>query len=53
MLFIKKNKDAIRDTRRDENVRAQVEKQGALLEYVAIMADVVLPEEGEQDNGLQ
>ena len=53
MLFIKKNKDTIRDTRRDENTRAQTEKQGALLEYVAIMAGVELPEEGEQDNGLQ
>lgn len=44
-MFIQKLKRSIAEQRAEERTKAEVEKQGALLEYVAIMADVELPEE--------
>ncbi len=50
-MFIKKLKRSIEEQRAEERTKAEVEKQGALLEYVAIMADVELPtEESEGAN---
>ena len=42
MIVIKIGR-SVRESRTEENTRAAVEKQSALLEYVAIMADVELP----------
>lgn len=50
-IIIKKMKISIEDKREEERTKAEVEKQGALLEYIAIMSNVDLPEESEEENG--
>ena len=52
MIKIKKLRNSINEERQHEHTAAELEKQKALLEYVAIMADVELPDEEEQ-NGIQ
>lgn len=44
-MILKKKKTSIQEARKLENMAAKVERQEALLAYVAIMADVDLPEE--------
>lgn len=46
-MFIQKLKRSIAEQRAQERTQAEVEKNGALLEYVAIMADIELPTESE------
>ena len=52
VMIFEKSMLSINETRAQERMRAMVEKQAALLEYVAIMSDVELPEnaEGETEN---
>lgn len=53
VMIFEKSMLSINETRAQERMRAMVEKQAALLEYVAIMSDVELPEnaeEGENEN---
>lgn len=53
-MFFQKLKRSIAEQRAEERSRAEIEKQGALLEYVATMADVDLPSqdmESEEENG--
>lgn len=53
-MFFQKLKRSIAEQRAEERSRAEIEKQGALLEYVATMADVDLPSqdmESEAENG--
>ena len=52
MIKFEKIKSSISKERKNEHMAAELEKQKALLEYVAIMADVELPDEEEQ-NGTQ
>lgn len=48
-MFISKIKNNnIRDKREKERQAEQIEKQSALLEYVAMMTDVELPEVDEE-----
>lgn len=49
MALVKKLKESIAEARERENLKAKVAKQEALLEYVAIMTDVDIDEEGEED----
>lgn len=39
----------VEENRRKERMAAEVERQGALIEYVAIMADVELPDNTDQE----
>ena len=48
MSLITRLKESIAETRERENMRATIAKQQALLEYVAIMADVEIDEEDEE-----
>lgn len=51
-MIFRKLKKSISEARAQEHMAAKVEKQEALLEYVAIMADIELPsEEAETMNG--
>lgn len=56
MLLIVKTKTGIAEKRAAERTAAEVERQGALLDYVAMMADVELPtdteSEAENEQGL-
>lgn len=47
-MIVQKLRRSIAEQRAEENSRAEVEKQAALLEYVATMADVDLPTENEE-----
>ena len=49
MIKFAKIKSSISEERKNERMAAELEKQKALLEYVAIMADVELPDEEEQN----
>lgn len=49
-MFFKKNRNGIQEERETERMKAKIEKQEAMIEYVAVMADVELPEEeGKED----
>jgi len=48
MSLITRLKESIAEARERENMRATIAKQQALLEYVAIMADVEIDEEDEE-----
>jgi len=48
MALFRKMKQEIREQRKTERINATVEKQAALLEYVAIMTDVELPEDNTE-----
>ena len=51
-MYFQKLKRSIAEQRTEEQSRAEVEKQTALLEYVATMADVDLPsQETESEVG--
>lgn len=47
MVFVEKIKASIAEKRAAERTAAEIEKQGALLDYVAMMADVELPTDME------
>lgn len=49
IMKFKKLETSIPEQRENEQLRAQVEEQEALLEYVMIMTDVEIPEESEGD----
>lgn len=51
-MFYQKLKRSIAEQRAEERSRAEVEKQAALLEYVATMADVDLPTEDTESEAL-
>ncbi len=48
MSLITRLKKSIAEAREQENMKATVAKQQALLEYVAIMADVEIDDEDEE-----
>jgi hypothetical protein len=48
MMRYERNKGDLRERKLNEVARAEVEKQEALLEYVAAMADIELPEDGSE-----
>lgn len=48
-MFIERLKTSIQEKRAAERMAAQLDKQAALLDYVAIMADVELPVEEESE----
>lgn len=49
-MELKKMKTDVREERRRENMAADLEKQKALTEYVAMMTDVDLPTETQEDD---
>lgn len=49
VLLIVKTKTGIAEKRAAERTAAEVERQGALLDYVAMMADVELPTDAESE----
>lgn len=53
MVLFQKLKQSISEQRKAERTNAAVEKQAALLEYVAIMADVELPEDNAESEAVQ
>jgi len=48
MSLVTRLRKSIAESREQENMKATIAKQQALLEYVAIMADVEIDEEGEE-----
>ena len=50
MVFFKKLRTTIQEARQQEQVAADIAKQAALLEYVAIMADVELPDASDEES---
>ena len=52
-MFFQKLKRSIAEQRAEERSRAEIEKQGALLEYVATMADINIPTENVESEGLE
>lgn len=52
-MFYQKLKRSIAEQRAEERSRAEIEKQAALLEYVATMADVDIPTEDEESEALE
>lgn len=50
-MEIKKAGQPVADVRRAENMAAAQDKQDALLEYVAMMADVEIPADEEDATG--
>ena len=49
-MKFKKMKVDVRESRQRDNMVADLEKQKALTEYVAMMADVDLPTKTQEDN---
>lgn len=45
----KKLNTTVKEAREADVMRAKVEEQAAMIEYIAIMADVELPEEESED----
>lgn len=52
-MFYQKLKRSITEQRAEERSRAEIEKQAALLEYVATMADIDIPTENVESEGLE
>lgn len=52
-MKFKKMKMDVRESRQRENMAADLEKQKALTEYVAMMADVDLPTETQEDDSYE
>lgn len=51
--MIERHAGTVAEQRRREDMEAAVERQQALMEYIAVMADVELPEDGaESANGM-
>lgn len=48
-MLIKKANKTIRETRNEEDIQAKVERQEALLGYIAMMTDVEILEENEEE----
>ena len=48
MSLVTRLRKSIAESREQENMKATIAKQQALLEYVAILADVEIDEEGEE-----
>ncbi len=46
-MLIKKANKTIREARNEEDIQAKVERQEALLGYIAMMTDVEIQEENE------
>ena len=49
-MEIKRIKESIKKTREWENMRAKLAKQDAIIDYIAMMSDVELPNESEDKN---
>lgn len=47
-MLIKKANKTIREARNEEDIQAKVERQEALLGYIAMMTDVEIQEENEE-----
>ena len=48
-MLIKKANKTIREARNEEDIQAKVERQEALLGYIAMMTDVEIQEENEDE----
>ena len=48
-MLIKKANKTIREARNEEDIQAKVERQEALLGYIAMMTDVEIQEENEEE----
>ena len=48
-MLIKKANKTIREARNEEDIQAKVERQEALLDYIAMMTDVEIQEENEDE----
>lgn len=50
-MIVRKLETSVKESREKEDMQAKIEKQAALIEYLAIMADIDLEEEeGEGDH---
>lgn len=49
MSLVTRLRKSIAEAREQENMRAAIDKQQALIEFLAIMADVDIDEEGDTD----
>lgn len=50
MVKHKKIKESIAETKQRENLQAIVAKQEALIDYLAMMADIEIPTEEDEQN---
>ena len=48
-MIYKKLQETVRESRENENMKSDIKQQAAILDYIALMDNIVLPDDGSEE----